>query len=106
MIYDLYKAMFYLEDLREILRKNTPFNLDEKDKKEFNKILKETIQTLDKLNLESIDDGSSIRYISDKIEIRTKRRRVYKHRPDTSRWSSYTRGTKSSYILWRWLLRL
>lgn len=72
MIYDLYKAMFYLEDLREILRNNTPFNLDEKDKKEFNKILKETIQTLDKLNLESIDDGSSIRYISDKIEIRTR----------------------------------
>jgi len=50
MIYDLYKAMFYLEDIREILRKNVPFGIsNEKDEKEFNDLLNKTVQTLEGL---------------------------------------------------------
>lgn len=74
MIYDLYKAMFYLEDIREILRKNVPFGIsNEKDEKEFNDLLNKTVQTLEGLSHEpACDRGNTIKYISDRIEIRTR----------------------------------
>lgn len=74
MIYDLYKAMFYLEDIREILRKNVPFGIsNENDEKEFNDLLNKTIQTLEGLGHEpACDSGNNIKYISDRIEIRTR----------------------------------
>ncbi|VUT23655.1 MAG: O-phospho-L-seryl-tRNA:Cys-tRNA synthase [Candidatus Methanolliviera sp. GoM_oil] len=67
MIQKIYKAMFYLEDLREILRETTPdHRLDEGQKKKFKNILNNVKDTLDE------EECQKIRYITDKIELRTR----------------------------------
>jgi Sep-tRNA:Cys-tRNA synthase (EC 2.5.1.-) len=67
MIQKIYKAMFYLEDLREILRETAPdHRLDEGQREKFKNILNSVKDTL------SEEEGKKIRYITDKIELRTR----------------------------------
>lgn len=64
----IYKALFALEDLREILRKTAPehsFNVEEK--KDFEGILKEV-----EIILSEEKGGQRLKYITDKIELRTR----------------------------------
>lgn len=66
-----YEALFALEDIREILRQTSPkhkFNKEQKEK--FKKILSELKKTLEEIEKDKGD--AEIKYITDKIELRTK----------------------------------
>ena len=66
-----YEALFALEDLREILRATAPVHeLNDEQQERFNKILKSLRGTLDEI--EKGRGESKIRYIADKIELRSK----------------------------------
>jgi len=68
MIEKIYKAMFCLEDLREILRETAPgHHLSYEQQSKFESILSE-IKTI----LGDEKAGQKIKYISDKIELRTR----------------------------------
>ncbi|MHC1567659.1 MAG: O-phospho-L-seryl-tRNA:Cys-tRNA synthase [Candidatus Syntropharchaeia archaeon] len=68
-IQGIYEALFALEDLREIFRNALPSGLDEREEEEVSKIL----DRLDSL-LKDIRNkkGREIKYIMDKIELRTR----------------------------------
>ncbi len=67
MIEKIYRALFYLEDLREILRETAPeHQLSEEQRNKFDLIADEIRAILEER------EGGKIKYITDKIELRTK----------------------------------
>lgn len=67
MIEKIFRAMFRLEDLRQILRETAPdHHLSNEQKEEFEKTLAELKMTFD------AKEGQKLKYLTDKIELRTR----------------------------------
>ncbi len=67
MIENIYRALFYLEDLREILRETAPeHHLSEEQRTKFDHIADELQAMVDERG------GRKLKYITDKLELRTK----------------------------------
>jgi len=66
-----YEALFALEDLREILRETSPeHKLNKEQEEKFKKILSELKKSLE--GIENNKGDAKIRYVTDRIELRTK----------------------------------
>ncbi len=67
MIEKIFRAMFRLEDLRQILRETAPdHHLSDEQKEEFEKTLAELKNVFD------AKEGQKLKYLTDKIELRTR----------------------------------
>ena len=67
MIEKIFKAMFRLEDLRQILRETAPdHHLSDEQKEDFEKTLAELKMVFD------TKEGQKLKYLTDKIELRTR----------------------------------
>ncbi|NQE45874.1 O-phospho-L-seryl-tRNA:Cys-tRNA synthase [ANME-1 cluster archaeon GoMg2] len=67
MIEKIFRAMFRLEDLRQILRETAPdHHLSDEQKEDFEKTLAELKMVFD------TKDGQKLKYLTDKIELRTR----------------------------------